>query len=136
MIIDEIMDTIRLRKNILIIGNNEKKNKEIYNKILNLLEKDDKKLEEYVINRLSDSEEKKKFISFFEKNSDYPYLTFLQTKENFPKEYDKFNTKSYIEKEFSMNKEQAKAFLKYDCYYSVTEDYNFFLNVGNLNDRS
>ena len=136
MIIDEIMDTIRLRKNILIIGNNEKKNKEIYNKILNLLEKDDKKLEEYVINRLSDSEEKKKFISFFEKNNDYPYLTFLQTKEDFPKEYDEFNTKSYIEKEFSKNKEQAKAFLKYDCYYSVTEDYNFFLNVGNLNDRS
>ena len=26
MIIDEIMDTIRLKKNILIIGNNEKKN--------------------------------------------------------------------------------------------------------------
>ena len=69
MIIDEIREKIKFQKNILIVGNNSEKLKEMYNKILKIIreEKKDYSHGEFLNNNL---ERKEKFVDFFNKNTE------------------------------------------------------------------
>ena len=137
MIINEIMDTIKSKKSILVLGKDEKANKKIYNSLISLFqkEKETRRLEDYLVCHIVGNESKKKFVEFYEKNTESPFLAFLTTEKDFPEEFEKFNTKQYIEKEFDKAKEFTNVFLDFDCFYSISNDYSFFLNVGKLNSK-
>jgi hypothetical protein len=137
MIINEIMDTIKSKKSILVLGKDEKANKKIYDNLISLFqkEKETRRLEDYLVCHIVGNESKKKFVEFYEKNTESPFLAFLTTEKDFPEEFEKYNTKSYIEKEFDKAKEYTNVFLDFDYFYSLSNNYGFFLNVGKLNSK-
>ena len=87
MIIDEIREKIKFQKNILIVGNDSGKLKEIYNKVLKMIkeEKKDYSHGEFLNNNL---ERKEKFINFFNKNTENCYLTLLKLNKRKSNEYN------------------------------------------------
>ena len=95
MIINEIMDTIKAKKSVLVLGKDEKTNKKIYDNLISLFqkEKETRRLEEYLVCHIVGNENKNKA------------------------------------------KEFTDVFLDFDCFYSISNDYSFFLNVGKLNSK-
>ena len=137
MIIDEIREKIKFQKNILIVGNDSGKLKEIYNKVLKMIkeEKKDYSHGEFLNNNL---ERKEKFINFFNKNTENCYLTLLKLKEELPCEYKELKKEiktrdliefldKYIKLETGLFKEQKEL---------IKETYYFFRDeVENDKDR-
>ena len=76
------------------------------------------------------SDTRKKFVNYFEKNNHYPYLTLLKTKENLPENYKDMNIEEYFDKEFKGNKDFSNAFLKYNCFYLLSDNYRYLINLN------
>ena len=115
MIIDEIREKIKFQKNILIVGNDSGKLKEIYNKVL-------KMIKEFLNNNL---ERKEKFINFFNKNTENCYLTLLKLKEELPCEYKELKIEDFFKQEFKENMNIADTFLNFDCLYILGNGYSY-----------
>lgn len=132
MIIDEIKEMIKLGKKILILGTDDKKNEEIYNQVLGILQENEQMADEYVKSKIEVllSDTGKKFVNYFEKNNHYPYLTLLKTKENLPENYKDMNIEEYFDKEFKGNKDFSNAFLKYNCIYLLSDNYRYLINLN------
>ena len=124
MIIDEIREKIKFRKNILIVGNDSGKLKEIYNKVLKIVkeEKKDYSHGEFLNNNL---ERKEKFINFFNKNTENCYLTLLKLKEELPCEYKELKIEDFFKQEFKENMNIADTFLNFDCLYILGNGYSY-----------
>lgn len=124
MIIDEIREKIKFQKNILILGNDSEKLKEIYNKVLKIAreEKKDYSRGEFLKNNL---ERKEKFVDFFNKNTDNCYLTLLKLKEELPCEYKQLKIEDFFKQEFKENLNIADTFLKFDCLYILANGYSY-----------
>lgn len=129
MILDEIISSVKQGKNILILGNDADKITKFYS-MLDKEIKDEK--EEYITTNLlnSTAEDKKKFSKHFKENKENkenPYLTLLKTKIKMPSNYDKFNICDFIKKEFKENIETANNFLEFDCFYTMGDNYTYFV---------
>lgn len=124
MIIDEIREKIKFQKNILIVGNDSGKLKEIYNKVLKIIkeEKKDYSHGEFLNNNL---ERKEKFINFFNKNTENCYLTLLKLKEELPCEYKELKIEDFFKQEFKENRNIADIFLNFDCLYILGNGYSY-----------
>ena len=124
MIIDEIREKIKFQKNILIVGNDSGKLKEIYNKVLKIIkeEKKDYSHGEFLNNNL---ERKEKFINFFNKNTENCYLTLLKLKEELPREYKELKIEDFFKQEFKENRNIADTFLNFDCLYILGNGYSY-----------
>lgn len=124
MIIDEIREKIKFQKNILIVGNDSGKLKEIYNKVLKMIkeEKKDYSHGEFLNNNL---ERKEKFINFFNKNTENCYLTLLKLKEELPCEYKELKIEDFFKQEFKENMYIADTFLNFDCLYILGNGYSY-----------
>lgn len=129
MILDEIISSVKQGKNILILGNDADKITKFYS-MLDKEIKDEK--EEYITTNLLNStvEDKKKFSKHFKENKENKensYLTLLKTKIKMPSNYDKFNICDFIKKEFKENLETANIFLEFDCFYTMGDNYTYFV---------
>ena len=73
MIINEIMDTIKSKKSILVLGKDEKANKKIYDSLISLFqkEKETRRLEDYLVCHIVGNESKKKFVEFYENRKSF-----------------------------------------------------------------
>lgn len=130
MILDEIISSIKQGKNILILGNDTDKITKFYfvlDKEIKKEIKDEK--EKYITTNLLNStvEDKEKFSKHFKKNKENFYLTLLKTKIKMPSNYDKFNICDFIKKEFKENLETANNFLEFDCFYTMGDNYTYFV---------
>lgn len=126
MILDEIISSVKQGKNILILGNDVDKITKFYS-VLDKEIKDEK--EKYITTNLLNStvEDKEKFSKHFKKNKENFYLTLLKTKIKMPSNYDKFNICDFIKKEFKENLETANNFLEFDCFYTMGDNYIYFV---------
>lgn len=130
MILDEIISSVKRGKNILILGNDTDKITKFYfvlDKEIKKEIKDEK--EKYITTNLLNStvEDKEKFSKHFKKNKENFYLTLLKTKIKMPSNYDKFNICDFIKKEFKENLETANNFLEFDCFYTMGDNYTYFV---------
>lgn len=130
MILDEIISSVKQGKNILILGNDTDKITKFYfvlDKEIKKEIKDEK--EKYITTNLLNStvEDKEKFSKHFKKNKENFYLTLLKTKIKMPSNYDKFNICDFIKKEFKENLETANNFLEFDCFYTMGDNYTYFV---------
>lgn len=130
MILDEIISSVKQGKNILILGNDTDKITKFYfvlDKEIKKEIKDEK--EKYITANLLNStvEDKEKFSKHFKKNKENFYLTLLKTKIKMPSNYNKFNICDFIKKEFKENLETANNFLEFDCFYTMGDNYTYFV---------
>lgn len=130
MILDEIISSVKQGKNILILGNDTDKITKFYfvlDKEIKKEIKDEK--EKYITTNLLNStvEDKEKFSKHFKKNKENFYLTLLKTKIKMPSNYNKFNICDFIKKEFKENLETANNFLEFDCFYTMGDNYTYFV---------
>lgn len=130
MILDEIISSVKQGKNILILGNDTDKITKFYfvlDKEIKKEVKDEK--EKYITTNLLNStvEDKEKFSKHFKKNKENFYLTLLKTKIKMPSNYNKFNICDFIKKEFKENLETANNFLEFDCFYTMGDNYTYFV---------
>lgn len=114
-------------KIVRVVLSNNGKQFTLFYSVLDKEIKDEK--EKYITTNLLNStvEDKEKFSKHFKKNKENFYLTLLKTKIKMPSNYNKFNICDFIKKEFKENLETANNFLEFDCFYTMGDNYTYFV---------